>query len=277
MRACILASVLLLAGCGSLNQNRNFAPPAAGEPVPELTRPADIARALRAGGYVLYMRHGRTSQDELALEAQSRETGRFSIDDCATQRNLSAEGRAEVQAAGAQFRRLGLPVSRYLSSRYCRVAQTAQAYADRIDWSEPLTSEGPVVKSPERIAGVRALLSQPPPPGTNTMLFAHQGIFYEATRLTVQEGWAVVLLPGVFTRVIARIAPGDWAKLLEAQADAGADVVDVAATGFLVVAHAQVPVPAELAVDDGREVVGRAQAEHHAGVVRLAAAERRAD
>ena len=47
------------------------------------------------------------------------------------------------------------------------------------------------------------------------MLFAHQGIFYEATGLTVQEGWAVVLVPGRFSRVVARIAPSDWGKLAE--------------------------------------------------------------
>ena len=86
-------------------------------------------------------------------------------------------------------------------------------FADDIEWSDALTSDGPVVKSPERIAAVRALLSAPPPVGKNTMLFAHQGIFYEATGLTVQEGWAVVLVPGVFTRVVARIGPSDWAKL----------------------------------------------------------------
>ena len=42
------------------------------------------------------------------------------------------------------------------------------------------------------------------------MLFAHPGIFFAATGLTVQEGWTVVLEPGNFKRIIARIAPGDW-------------------------------------------------------------------
>ena len=31
-----------------------------------------------------------------------------------------------------------------------------------------------------------------------------------ATGLTVQVGWTVVLEPGNFKRIIARIAPGDW-------------------------------------------------------------------
>lgn len=159
------------------------------------------------------MRHGRTRRDELELEQNNRATGKFSLADCATQRNLSAEGRAEEQAAGAQFRRLQLPIARVEASRYCRVVHTVREFADRIAWSEALTSDGPAAQAPERIAAVRALLSEAPPPGSNTLLVAHQGIFYEATRLTVQEGWAVVLEPGVFTRIVARIAPADWARM----------------------------------------------------------------
>ena len=208
-----LLALVLLNGCAEVNPGRNFAPPAAQEPAPELTAPADIARALRSGGYVIYMRHGQTRRNELELEAKSREAGRFSLADCATQRNLSEEGIAEARAAGAQFRRMRLPVARYLSSRYCRVAQTARMYADDIGYSEALTSDGPVVKHPDRIDAVRVLLSEKPPAGKNTMLFAHQGIFWEATRLTVQEGWAVVLVPGNFNRIVARIAPADWAAL----------------------------------------------------------------
>ena len=209
----LLAISLLLSGCGGVNPDRNFAPPAPQEPDPELTAPADIAKALRAGGYVIYMRHGQTKRDELELEAGMRKAGKFSLADCATQRNLSDEGVAESRAAGEQFRRMNLPVAKYLSSRYCRVWQTARQFSDSVAYSEGLTSDGPVVKQPERIDAVRAVLSEKPPEGKNNMLFAHQGIFWEATRLTVQEGWAVVLVPGDYTRIVARIAPADWARL----------------------------------------------------------------
>ncbi len=218
-----LLAILVLAGCGSrggadgVNPERNFAPPAASEPTPELSAPADIARALRSGGYVIYMRHGLTKRSELELESATRKAGKFSLADCATQRNLSDEGIAESRAAGEQFRRMRPPVAKYLSSRYCRVIQTARAFSDSIAYTEALTSDGPVVKQPERIDGVRALLSERPPAGQNIMLFAHQGIFWEATQLTVQEGWAVVLEPGNFRRIVARIAPADWAKLADAK------------------------------------------------------------
>lgn len=203
--------VAMLYACAK--PDRNFAPPASTEPKPELTTPTAIAAALSKGGYLIYVRHGQTNHDEVELEARNRETGRFSIDDCATQRNLSAEGREEARRTGAAYRRAGIPVTRHVTSRYCRAMQTAAFYADKLELSEALTSEGAITKSPERIAMVRALLSERPPAGQNAMLFAHQGIFYAATNLTVQEGWAVVLEPGNFNRIIARIAPRDWESI----------------------------------------------------------------
>ena len=79
-----------------------------------------------------------------------------------------------------------------------------------MDVSEPLTSESAITKSPKRIAEVQVVLGTRPPFGQNIMPFAHQGNFFAATGLTVQEDWTVVLEPGNFKRIIARIAPGDW-------------------------------------------------------------------
>ena len=46
-----LATVLLVAACA--HPDRNFSPPAANEPRPEFTAPADIAAAIAKGGYIL--------------------------------------------------------------------------------------------------------------------------------------------------------------------------------------------------------------------------------
>lgn len=204
----------LLAACAK--PDRNFAPPAASEPRPELTAPADIVAALAKGGYILYMRHGETIREQGEIEAKNRETGRFNIEDCTTQRNLSDNGREQARASGVAYRRVGIPVARHISSRYCRALQTARLFADEVELSEALTSEGAITKNPERIKAVQAVLSVQPPPGQNLMLFAHQGIFYAATELTTQEGWTVVLEPGNFKRIIARIAPRDWEVLARA-------------------------------------------------------------
>ena len=47
------------------------------------------------------------------------------LGDCATQRNLDAQGRAQSVAIGASFRDLGIPVSRVLASPFCRTLETA--------------------------------------------------------------------------------------------------------------------------------------------------------
>lgn len=91
-----------------------------------LALPADPARAdetlwaaLRAGGYVIMIRHAAT-------EPGTGDPPGFRLDDCATQRNLSSAGRAEARRVGEAFRRYGVPVSRVLSSEWCRCRDTAR-------------------------------------------------------------------------------------------------------------------------------------------------------
>jgi phosphohistidine phosphatase SixA len=49
----------------------------------------------------------------------------FRLDDCATQRNLDADGRAQAVAIGAAFRARGITVGRVLTSAWCRARDTA--------------------------------------------------------------------------------------------------------------------------------------------------------
>src|SRR5688572_16752586 len=81
--------------------------------------PADIVERLREGGYVLYMRHASTdfSQDD------ARMTG---YEDCASQRNLTEEGREEARRIGTHVKRLGIPIGEVLASPYCRTMETAR-------------------------------------------------------------------------------------------------------------------------------------------------------
>ena len=61
---------------------------------PALAEPsAEVLKLLREGGYVLYLRH--TSTD--FSQNDSRMT---SFDDCASQRNLTDQGRDEAPAIG---------------------------------------------------------------------------------------------------------------------------------------------------------------------------------
>ncbi|MBD0346573.1 MAG: histidine phosphatase family protein, partial [Coleofasciculus sp. Co-bin14] len=50
----------------------------------------------------------------------------FRLDDCSTQRNLSAEGRAQAVRMGEAFRRRQIRVAKILSSQWCRCLETAK-------------------------------------------------------------------------------------------------------------------------------------------------------
>jgi broad specificity phosphatase PhoE len=75
--------------------------------------------ALRGGGHVLFIRHAQT-------DPGVGDPPGFRVEDCATQRNLSAEGRAQARALGAALRARQVPLGEVLSSPWCRCVETAQ-------------------------------------------------------------------------------------------------------------------------------------------------------
>ena len=85
--------------------------------VPAARDEAALWRALRAGGHVALMRH--------ALAPGTGDPERFALGDCATQRNLSREGRAQAARIGARFRANGIERARVYSSEWCRCMDTA--------------------------------------------------------------------------------------------------------------------------------------------------------
>ena len=72
-----------------------------------------------AGGQVLFIRHAETTPG-------AGDPPGFKLGDCATQRNLSAEGRAQARRMGAELSRRGVPIGEVLSSPWCRCIETAQ-------------------------------------------------------------------------------------------------------------------------------------------------------
>ena len=79
----------------------------------------DLVRTLRAGGVVLVLRHAAT-------DFSKPDQDPVVVADCSTQRNLSAQGRADARAIGRGVRRLGVPIGKVLSSAYCRTLETAR-------------------------------------------------------------------------------------------------------------------------------------------------------
>lgn len=74
---------------------------------------------LEGGGRIVLMRHAQT-------DPGIGDPPGFALADCGTQRNLSAQGRADAARIGIQFRLRAIPVSDVLSSRWCRCLDTAR-------------------------------------------------------------------------------------------------------------------------------------------------------
>lgn len=73
---------------------------------------------LRQGGHVILMRHAVT------VPGVGDPAG-FTLGDCSTQRNLSAQGRDDARRIGKLFRDKAIPVEEVWSSRWCRCIDTA--------------------------------------------------------------------------------------------------------------------------------------------------------
>lgn len=111
--ALALTVVLLVGGAPALARETSEAS-AAGD--------AETARAWRElaqGGVVVLLRHART-------EPGVGDPPGFRLQECRTQRNLSAEGREDAARIGAAFAARGQRVDRIYSSPWCRCLDTAR-------------------------------------------------------------------------------------------------------------------------------------------------------
>jgi phosphohistidine phosphatase SixA len=87
-------------------------------PIARADAEADLWAALQSGGHVALVRH--------ALAPGTSDPAGFRVDDCTTQRNLSAEGREQARALGARFRANGVTRVAIYSSQWCRCLETAR-------------------------------------------------------------------------------------------------------------------------------------------------------
>jgi hypothetical protein len=161
--------------------------------------------ALRAGGYTLYFRH--TSTDFSQLDGTMKD-----YRDCANQRMLSDKGREEARNIGKAIAALRIPVGEVLSSPYCRTLETATLMFGRATGANEVREE-----ADNHYAGLKRLLAKPVrAPGTNRMIVGHGTPFRAISGPPhLGEGEAAVLKPlGDRYVVIARIANGDWAALV---------------------------------------------------------------
>jgi phosphohistidine phosphatase SixA len=101
---------------------------------------APIARARSAAGQVLLMRHAQT-------DPGVGDPPGFVLTLCATQRNLSKEGRAQARAFGVRLAVLGLRPTAIRSSRWCRCLHTGDEIAEGLGGAALPTQPWPALDS----------------------------------------------------------------------------------------------------------------------------------
>lgn len=166
---------------------------------------AELLAGLRQGGYLIYFRH--------ALTPNYRDPDTASLHDCATQRNLSAEGREQSRAIGKAFRDLEIPLGIVRASVYCRSVDTARLAFGRVEPAEELVLSGDDKRDLElgRVKHLRNLAKILPWTGTNTVFVGHGSGPTILGGTFAGEGDAVIVRPtGSGFEFIAQIKSDQW-------------------------------------------------------------------
>jgi hypothetical protein len=151
-------------------------------------------------GAVLLLRHATT-------DPGVGDPPGFVLDQCATQRNLSATGRAEARAIGAALAARGWVPRALRSSRWCRCLDTAQGIAAGLGASAPRVEPWPALDSffddrarePAQSAQLEARWRELVPGGGFELWVTHQ------VNITALTGQAPTMGAGSWLRRAARL------------------------------------------------------------------------
>jgi broad specificity phosphatase PhoE len=146
----------------------------------------ELWQALRSGAAVALMRH--------AEAPGTGDPAGFRLDDCASQRNLSAAGREQAARLGARFRSNGIAAAEIRSSAWCRCRDTATGLGlGPVQTDSALNSffETPAAAT-ESTAALRRLIAALPA-GKPAVLVSHQVNITALTGIYPRSGEMVVL------------------------------------------------------------------------------------
>lgn len=175
---------------------------------------SSLVDALRQGGHVILIRHA-------AGDKTQKDSSSVKLTDCSTQRNLSREGRIAAREIGQSFDSLQIPVSKVLSSPYCRAMDTGRLAFGRPESSDALNYVADNDEGKRKAASsLKPLLSQTPAPKTNTVLISHSTNIMATIGFVPEEGEAIVFKPagdGKY-QIVGRVRVEQWATLVPQRA-----------------------------------------------------------
>jgi phosphohistidine phosphatase SixA len=171
-----------------------------------------LAAALRAGGYVIVMRHASSPHDPPdAAHANPDNTGH--------ERQLDETGRGDAKAMGAALKRLKIPVNEVLASPTYRALETARLLDVGKARAEPeLGNQGMTATGAAGAVWLRQLVARNTASGGNRLLITHgpnMSAAFPDDSAGMGEGEALVFDPrGKDGPVmVQRIKIGEWAGL----------------------------------------------------------------
>jgi len=177
-----------------------------------------LAQLLRAGGYVILVRHGATFSNQA-------DTDPFTFTDVTKQRNLNDKGKDLAKAFGDAIRAAGIPVGKVYTSRFNRAYETAVLAGFKAIETTPDLTEGGLVVTPDenarRADALRGMLAKAPEQDKNDILITHKPNIVDALGkdwFDVKEGEASIFKPdGGKYHLVARVQMADWPKIAVSQ------------------------------------------------------------
>lgn len=170
-----------------------------------------LIEELRRGNLVLLFRHDRTEMIGM-WDFMPYRAG-----DCDQQRNLSEAGRASARAIGRAIRELKVPVTRVITSPYCRAVETAILAFGGVHAEAPelIGADGKKRILADVQRDLRALIDREVPVQGVLVLVAHHGTIDAVTTRMLDEGDALVLRPskGALPKVLAHVPAARWEEI----------------------------------------------------------------
>ena len=155
---------------------------------PALADDAALWAGLRSGGDIALMRH--------AEAPGTGDPAGFRVDDCATQRNLSDQGRRQAKDAGALFRSQGITNATVFSSQWCRCLDTASGLGLGAVVPQPALNSffNDAGRDRQQTEALRQLIRQRPP-GKPLVMVTHQVNITALAGVYPRSGEIIVVRP----------------------------------------------------------------------------------
>jgi Histidine phosphatase superfamily (branch 1) len=158
--------------------------------IPLLADAADdpLWERLKKGGLIVLMRN--TAVDEGGGDPKG-----YKVDECATQLNLTDKGREQAKNIGKAFASRKIPITKVLTSRFCRCKETAELAFGKADVWDALNSflDKPYAKS-EQTRLLHERIGQPPGEG-NLIIVTHGYNIASAVGLNPDPGDMMIIAP----------------------------------------------------------------------------------